>query len=78
MSPSVSGSYDQNVPLLQAITDLQNGLSTDRNTSGYAAAISELQSLTQLPDAMLTPAQDAEETMDQTALDTFFNTPNLY
>jgi len=42
---------DYNVPLLQAVADLQNGLSTDRNTSGYADAISEVQSLTQLPDA---------------------------
>ena|ERR1700728_3794345 len=77
-SPAVSGSYQQGVPLLKAITDLQNGLSTDKNTSGYAAAIAELQRLTQLPDAMLTPAQDAQATTDEIALDTFFNTPNLY
>jgi hypothetical protein len=77
-SPSVAASADQNVPILQAIADLQSGLTTDHNTSGYSTAIAELQNLTTLPDAMDTPAQDAEGSADDTALDTFFDTPNLY
>jgi hypothetical protein len=77
-SPNVGGSADENVPLLQAVTDLTNGLKTDLNTGGYQAAIGYLQNLIQLPDAMVTPQESAEATTDDAALDKFFGTPGLY
>jgi hypothetical protein len=77
-SGTVGGSADQAIPFLQAIKDLTRGLHTDRNTSGYSAAISVLRKMTQIPDAMVTPAENAEAERYITTLDTFFRTPNLF
>jgi hypothetical protein len=77
-APAVDGSYQQHVPILRAIKDLTRGLSTDQNTAGYAVAIGHLRNLTTIPDAMVTPAEEAEATADEKALDTFFGTPNLF
>jgi hypothetical protein len=62
----------------QALTFLQNGQPVDGSIPGYAGAISALQNLVSLPDAMDTPAQDAEFATDFATLNTFFNTPGLY
>lgn len=77
-SLNVSGSYQQSVPLLAAITDLTNGLHTDVNTEGYQTALGYLENMSKLPDAMLTPGEDSEFGTDAAALDSFFDTPGLY
>jgi hypothetical protein len=74
----VAGSVQQNVPFVKAIADLTSGLKTDRNTTGYATAIRYLKNLMTIPDAFVTPAEDAEALADEKALDSFFRTPNLY
>jgi len=74
----VDGSAEQNVPLINAVADLTRGLSTDRNTSQYPAAISHLRDLATLPDSDVTPAQRRQGNTDVTFLDTFFGTPGLW
>lgn len=76
--PSVNGSAQQNVPLNQAITDLTNGLKTDKNTADYTQAIAHLRDLTTIPVSDVSDAQRAQGNSDIQSLDTFFNTPNLW
>jgi hypothetical protein len=71
-------SVDQGQYWQAAETDLQEGETSDQDTSGYPAAINELAQLISLPDAMDTPQQQAEAGTDTSALDTFFDTPGLY
>jgi hypothetical protein len=78
MAPRVNGSAEENVPLLQAVTDLTNGLQTDRGTSGYQSAIAYLKDMTGLPVSDPTAAQEADFKLDITVLDSFFATPGLW
>jgi hypothetical protein len=48
------------------------------DNASYASAIADLKQLVALPDAMETPAQQAESHSDVAALDEFFGTPGLY
>ncbi len=75
---ATTDSADQGSNWAKAVTDLTNGESTDTNTTGYAAAITQLKQLISLPDAQQTAAQNAEYHADINALNTFFGTPGLY
>jgi hypothetical protein len=72
----VGGGAAQSIPYQQAIADLQSGESTDPgNRAGYAEAIAVLRDLMTLPDANVSPAQDAEANQWTAQLDAFFGTP---
>ena len=58
------------------LTDAAN--SGESGTAGFAHAAHELTDLAALPDAMLTAAQQTEETNLVGGLNTFFHTPGLY
>jgi len=63
----------------RAAADLRGGLSSGAaGTSGYAAAIQELQGLAAIPETSDTPAQMAEAQSDSLALNLFFGTDGLY
>ncbi len=63
----------------KAAADLKAGKTSDPgDTSGYPAAIKELQNLITLPDAQQTPAQNAQYHADLKSLNVFFQTPGLY
>jgi len=63
---------------LNAANYLSDDEKTDTNTSGYPAAISELDQIVGFPPAsMLTPQQTSEANGDISALNTFFGTPDL-
>jgi hypothetical protein len=63
----------------KAAADLKGGQPTDPgDTSGYPAAIKDLQNLITLPDAQQTPAQNAQYHADIKSLNGFFQTPGLY
>jgi hypothetical protein len=78
LAPSVDGTVNQDLPLAKAIADLNSGLETDGNTVGYAAAISELKNLSEIPDSGVTPAERALANRYIKSLNTFFGTPNLW
>jgi hypothetical protein len=63
----------------KAATDLTGAVSSDTgDTSGYALAAADLLAMLTLPDAQQSPAQNAAFLAGVSALDAFFNTPNLY
>jgi hypothetical protein len=61
-------------PLEYVISDLTNGLKTDKNTSGYASAIKTLGDIVKQPDAMLTPSEQTHINSDIKTLNVFFET----
>ena len=71
-------SVDQDLFYDRAEDDLKDAVEAGATSASYATAVQELKQLATLPDAMLTPAQDAEFKSDTTALNTFFATPGLY
>jgi hypothetical protein len=72
-------SADQGSYWAKAAADLKAGKSIDPgDTSGYPAAIKDLQNLIMLPDAQQTPAQNAQYHADLKSLNGFFQTPGLY
>jgi hypothetical protein len=71
-------SADQGKFWSAAMADLNGGMKTDSDPTGYAHAIDALKSLIALPDAQQTPAQNAEYHTDINDLNSFFKTPGLY
>jgi len=66
----------QSVTWQQAASYLAIGERVDPgNTSGYPAAIEELNQLASIPEMDATPTQNAEGSADVAALTSFFNTP---
>ena len=73
MAGNVAAVY-QSAIWQQAASYLTQGESTDAgNTSGYAAAISDLIQLASIPEMDVTPLQNAEGTADVNALSIFFD-----
>jgi hypothetical protein len=70
----VWSSAGQGGPLELAVTDLEHGEVTDSgNKSEYPAITAALTNLVKLPDAMDTPAQDAEARAAVAQIDQFFH-----
>ena len=70
------GSAGQNVSLPVAVRDLRTAESTDADEKArYAAAIAGLEVIEHMPDAMVSPQENAEWGVAQSSLDRFFEVP---
>jgi len=71
-----AGGAGQNVALPVAVRDLRIAESTDADEKAkYAPAIAELEVIEHMPDAMVSPQENAEWKAAQSALDRFFEVP---
>jgi hypothetical protein len=68
----VIGSAAQSVPIEKALADLERGENTDSGNKS-AAIIAALKNFANMPDAMVTPAQQAMGRADAVKLDKFFH-----
>ena len=73
-------SSEMSTHLLIAANDLAQAVNDGNapDPASYETAIRDLENFAELPDAMLTSAQDAEAQTWVSALDGFFNTPGLF
>jgi hypothetical protein len=70
----VIGGAAESIPLDMAVTDLEHGEVTDsKNKAEYSSIIAVIKNLAHLPDAMDTPAQDAQARADVVKIDKFFH-----
>jgi len=74
---NVLNTANQNPSVQQVVTDLKNGLNTDKNTSEYNTAISNLEVFLKIPETDVTAAQNAQFNTALNYLNTFFDTPNI-
>jgi hypothetical protein len=70
---NVIGSAAQNLPLEQAITDLEHAGRTDSGRSEYARIIAVIKNLAEMPDAMVPPALAERARLDTAKIDKFFH-----